>query len=109
MTKFILVYIIYFSEFFILSSTFFLTTFRKNDVCIWKRDRRCCILAAYSTCCDLLQKTGQEKVIVRTQLLPRVRESKTVLNAGFRAVDYGFQVLDSLFFASGTWTPDSNR
>ena len=102
-------YIIYFAEFFILSSTFFLTTFRKNDVCIWKRGRRCCILAAYSTCCDLLQKTGQEKVIVRTQLLPRVRESKTVLNAGFRAVDYGFQVLDSLFFATGTWAPDSSR
>ena len=98
-------YIIYFSEFFILSSTFFLTTFRKNYVCIWKRGRRCCILAAYSTCCDLLQKTGQGKVIVRTQLLPRVRESKTVLNVGFRAVDYGFQVLDSLFFASGTWSP----
>ena len=105
--KFILVYIIYFLYFFILSSTFFLTTFRKNDVCIWKRSRRCCILAAYSTCCDLLQKTGQGKVIARTQLSPKLRESKTVLDSGFHAVDYGFQVLDSVLFARRTWILDS--
>ena len=34
-----------------------------------------------------------------------VRESKTVLDSGFRAVDFGFKVLDSGFFVSGI--PDS--
>ena len=28
--------------------------------------------------------------------------------AGFLAVDSGLQVLDSEFFVSGTWNPDSN-
>ena len=36
---------------------------------------------------------------------PHVRESKTVLDSGFRAVDFGFKVLDSRFFVSGI--PDS--
>ena len=32
---------------------------------------------------------------------PQVRESKTVLDSRFHAVDFGFQVLD--FSLSGTW------
>ena len=35
---------------------------------------------------------------------PNVRESKTV---GYHAVDSGIQVLDSEFFVSATWIPDS--
>ena len=43
-----------------------------------------------------------------------VRESKTVVDSGFHALDSGhwtpgFQVQDSGFFVSGTWIPDSNR
>ena len=33
----------------------------------------------------------------------------TVLDSGFHAMDFGFQVLDSRFFISGTWIPDSIR
>ena len=40
---------------------------------------------------------------------PHVRESKTVCDSGFHAVDSRFQVLDSRFFISGTWILDSNR
>ena len=35
------------------------------------------------------------------------REFKKGFNSGFHIVDYGFQVLDSGFFVSGTWIPDS--
>ena len=35
------------------------------------------------------------------------RESKTVVDSGFHAVDSRFQVLDSGFFVSETWIPDS--
>ena len=37
-------------------------------------------------------------------LPPHVRESKTVLDSGFRAVDSGFQVLNSILFQ---WKLDS--
>ena len=37
---------------------------------------------------------------------PHVRESKTVLDSWFQAVDSGFQVLDQVFF-SETFIPDS--
>ena len=40
---------------------------------------------------------------------PHVSESKTVLDSGFHAVDYGFQVLDILVFVGGIWIPGSNR
>ena len=40
---------------------------------------------------------------------PFVRKSKTVLDSGLHALHSGFQVLDSGFFVSGTWTRDSNR
>lgn len=39
--------------------------------------------------------------------LPLVRESRTVLNSGFHAVDFRFQLLDSEFFVSGSRIPDS--
>ena len=39
---------------------------------------------------------------------PHARESKTVLGSGFCGVDSRFHVLDSRFFVSGTWIPDSN-
>ena len=35
--------------------------------------------------------------------------SMTVLGFGFYSMDSGFQVLDSLFFVSGTWILDSNH
>ena len=35
--------------------------------------------------------------------LPHVRESKTVLDSRFHAVDSGFQVLETGLFISGTW------
>ena len=35
--------------------------------------------------------------------------NKTVLDSEFQVVDSGNQVLDSWFFVSGTWIPDSNR
>ena len=36
-----------------------------------------------------------------------LRESKTVLDSGFNAVDSGFRVLDSIVvFISGTWVLD---
>ena len=45
-----------------------------------------------------------------------VRESKTVVDSRFHALDSGhrtpdsrFQIRDSGFFVSGTWIPDSNR
>ena len=38
---------------------------------------------------------------------PYVRESKTALDSGFCANDSGLKVLDSGFFVSGTWIPDS--
>ena len=38
-----------------------------------------------------------------------VRESNTVLNSRFHAVNSGFQVLDFGFFVSGTWISDSIR
>ena len=34
---------------------------------------------------------------------PNVKESKTVLDSGFHAVDSGFQVLDCTLFVSATW------
>ena len=40
---------------------------------------------------------------------PLVRESKTVLNCRFHAVNSGFQVLDFGFFVSGTWISDFIR
>ena len=39
---------------------------------------------------------------------PHVRESLTVLDSGFHAVDSGLQVLDSEFLFSGTGIPDFN-
>ena len=39
--------------------------------------------------------------------LPLVRESRTVLNSGFHAADFRFQLLDSEFFVSGSRIPDS--
>ena len=39
--------------------------------------------------------------------LPLVRESRTVLNSGFHAVDFRFQLLDSEVFVSGSQIPDS--
>ena len=42
-------------------------------------------------------------------IYPHVRESKTVLDSRFHSVDSVIQVLDSGFFVSGTWIPDSNR
>ena len=39
----------------------------------------------------------------------QVRESKTVLDSGFHAMDSGLQVLYSGFFISGTWILHSNR
>ena len=38
---------------------------------------------------------------------PYVREFKTALDSGFCANDSGLKVLDSGFFVSGTWIPDS--
>ena len=38
-----------------------------------------------------------------------VKESKTVLDSRFHAMDSGFQVLDFGFFVSGAWIPDSNH
>ena len=35
--------------------------------------------------------------------LPNVRESKTLFDSGFHAVDSRFQVLNYRFFASGSW------
>ena len=37
-----------------------------------------------------------------------IRESKTVLDSGFHAVDSGFQVPMLRVFVSGTWIPHSN-
>ena len=39
---------------------------------------------------------------------PHIRESKTMLDPGFHAVDSGFQVLDSRFLGRGTWIQESN-
>ena len=39
--------------------------------------------------------------------LPLVRESRTVLNSGFHAADFRFQLLDSEVFVSGSQIPDS--
>ena len=39
---------------------------------------------------------------------PQVSESTTDLDSGFHAVDSRFQVLDSCYFFSRTWIPDSN-
>ena len=39
---------------------------------------------------------------------PHVRESMTVLDSGFHAVDSGLQVLDFGFLFSGTGIPDFN-
>ena len=36
---------------------------------------------------------------------PDIRESKTVLDSGFHAVDFGFQELDSRFLISRDWIP----
>ena len=36
-----------------------------------------------------------------------IRESKTVLDSGFHTMNSRFQVLDSKFFVSGTWIPNS--
>ena len=36
-----------------------------------------------------------------------VRESKTVMDSGFKAMDSGFRELDSRFFVSKTWISDS--
>ena len=44
-----------------------------------------------------------------TGAAPNVRESKTVLDSRFHAVDSGFQVLDIELFVRGTWIPDANR
>ena len=44
-----------------------------------------------------------------TTVSPLVRESKTVLNCRFHAVNSGFQVLDFGFFVSGTWISDFIR
>ena len=44
-----------------------------------------------------------------TGAAPNVRESETVLDSRFHAVDSGFQVLDIELFVRGTWIPDSNR
>ena len=38
---------------------------------------------------------------------PHVRDSKTVLNSGFQAVDSRFQVMDSGFFPIVSGIPDS--
>ena len=40
--------------------------------------------------------------------LSHVSESKTDLDSGFHAVDCRFQVLNSWYFFSRTWIPDSN-
>ena len=39
---------------------------------------------------------------------PQVSESTTDLDSGFHAVDSRFQVLDSCYFFSRTWIPESN-
>lgn len=39
---------------------------------------------------------------------PMKGKSKAVLDYGFHAVYFGFQVLDSGFHVTGTWIPDSN-
>ena len=54
----------------------------------------------------MLSSTSQNDVF---SVLPQIRESKTVLDSGFHAVDSRFQQLDSGFFVSGTWISDSNR
>ena len=45
--------------------------------------------------------------ILVTYHSPHIRESRTVLDSGFHAVNSGSQVLDSKFFVSGTWIPNS--
>ena len=52
----------------------------------------------------MLSSTSQNGVF---SVSPHIRESKTVLDSGFHAVDSRFQQLDSGFFVSGTWIPDS--
>ena len=58
---------------------------------------------------DRERKIWHLSYIVFTPSSPNARESKTVLNSGFRAVDFGLQIMDSGFFVCGTWIPDCNR
>ena len=44
----------------------------------------------------------------KSDFSPHVRESMTVLDSGFHAVDSGLQVPDSGFLFSGTGIPDFN-
>lgn len=45
-------------------------------------------------------------IMSHVHVSPHVRQSKSILDYEFHAVDSGFQVLDSGF--SGTWIPHSN-
>ena len=49
------------------------------------------------------------QVVIASNCYPLVRESKTFLDSGFHSMDFGFQVLDSGFFFSGTWIADFKR
>ena len=62
-----------------------------DENCIQDKDNR-------SSGCGIFTKESHQ-----------VRESKTVLDSGFHAMDSGLQVLYSGFFISGTWILHSNR
>ena len=49
------------------------------------------------------------KVSLKRVFSPNVRESKTILDSGFHAVDSRFQALNFRYFVSGTGIPDFNR
>ena len=50
-----------------------------------------------------------DQVVIASNCYTLVRESKTFLDSGFHSMDFGFQVLDSGFFFSGTWIADFKR
>ena len=48
--------------------------------------------------------------LLKSEFAPcKAREFKTVSDSGFHATDFGFVVLDSAQFVSGTWILDSIR
>ena len=59
--------------------------------------------------CSKTLETSNAKIVQKIVSSRHVKESKTVLDSEFHAVDSVFQVLDSGFFLSGTWIPDSNH